>query len=308
MEDYPDHDLSTYNFAQTFLICIIGYSSIMVLLDFLIKVWQRRRFNRAKMACLNYGYSNSKKNGPKYWKKLFPCCDGENQSPINVETWAATCVYACEPLKWSNFENNEPQNMIMINTGTTVMLTGCLYWDKQLTISGGPLEERSYTLKEIYFRWGKNNEGSEHALDCVRFPLEIQLRFIDRSNADDVFIALFCKISPRENPNFNCLVSSLSEIILPGTATEIPFCYEWLQLPFCYGYYTYPGSFTFPPCCEKVTWIVNPQPINISSSQVEKFREIRNYHGRIRKNSRPVQSLNYRTVLFYDDDHSSELS
>ncbi|XP_039290261.1 carbonic anhydrase 2 isoform X1 [Nilaparvata lugens] len=268
MNDQIDHRLPLLpsNFVQTILTCVILYTCIMATVEFLIKVWRRMRFNQSKTSCFKYGYSNTKKNGPKYWRELFACCDGANQSPINIDTCAATCVYACNPLTWSNFDN-KPQNMIMLNTGSTVMLAGCWYWDKPLSISGGPLEQRSYSLKEVYFRWGRG-EGSEHTIDSVRFPMEIQLRFINQTNGDNVFIALFCEISHQDNPNLVCLVNSLNEIILPGTSTEIPFSFDWLQLPFCHGYYTYPGSFTFPPCCENVTWIVKPQPIKISHAQI----------------------------------------
>lgn len=55
------------------------------------------------------------------------------------------------------------------------MLSG--YWtnSSRPSVQGGPLCS-SYEFHSASFRWGlSNDEGSEHSLDYVRYPLEIQV-------------------------------------------------------------------------------------------------------------------------------------
>lgn len=65
-------------------------------------------------------------------------------------------------------------------------------------------------------------------------------------------------------------MSNLWRITCPGSKVYIPpFPLEWIFTPFDRDYYTYNGSLSQPPCSEIVTWIVQQEPIAISSSQVK---------------------------------------
>lgn len=51
------------------------------------------------------------------------------------------------------------------------------YWtnSSRPSLQGGPLET-CYDFHSVTFRWGlSDDEGSEHSLDYVRYPLEIQV-------------------------------------------------------------------------------------------------------------------------------------
>lgn len=81
---------------------------------------------------------------------------------------------------------------------------------------------------------------------------------------------MYLQITSADNPYLDHLVTNLWQIIEPGSRLHIPpFPLTWI-CPFPENnYYTYNGSLTQPPCSEIVTWVVQPEPIAISSSQVQ---------------------------------------
>lgn len=65
-------------------------------------------------------------------------------------------------------------------------------------------------------------------------------------------------------------MTNLWRISKAGTKVSIPpFPLEWIYPPFESCYYSYNGSLTHPPCTEMVTWIIQPEPIAVSSFQVK---------------------------------------
>lgn len=62
-------------------------------------------------------------------------------------------------------------------------------------------------------------------------------------------------------------------------------------LPVARGYYRYSGSLTAPPCTEGVDWLVMKQPLELSNSQLARYRQ------RFADNARAVQPVNHRVVL-----------
>lgn len=81
------------------------------------------------------------------------------------------------------------------------------------------------------------------------------------------------QINDADNPYLDHIVSNLWRITCPGSKVYIPpFPLEWIFAPFDRDYYTYSGSLSQPPCSEIVTWIVQQEPIAISSSQVKSVR------------------------------------
>ena len=63
------------------------------------------------------------------------------------------------------------------------------------------------------------------------------------------------------------------------------------MLPAEFGSFRYAGSLTTPPCSEVVTWNVFADPVYLSESQIQTYRD--HYEN----NYRPVQSLYRRLVL-----------
>ncbi|XP_014469159.1 PREDICTED: carbonic anhydrase 1-like [Dinoponera quadriceps] len=262
----------------------------------------------------SFGYAH--KNGPHTWKDLYPESAGNNQSPINISTRYAIVVQPSEPLRWSSY-NSSPLSMSLSNDGHTVTLRGIWTETSWPQLHGGPLSNK-YDVFNILFHWGPcNQEGSEHTLDYIRFPMELQVIHIKHGikspkdaiilGARDgiVIVSFFLQVSAMDNPYLDHIVSNLWRIIKPNSKVNIPpFPLEWIFAPFDRDYYTYNGSLSQPPCSEIVTWIIQKEPIVISALQVERFRKICSVDGPLLLNCRPVQPLNERDIYFYEESKS----
>ncbi|XP_020299957.1 carbonic anhydrase 1-like isoform X2 [Pseudomyrmex gracilis] len=261
----------------------------------------------------SYSFGYAGRYGPHTWKDLYPESKGSNQSPINITTRLAVVVQPVEPLRWSNY-NTVPMSMTIANDGHTVILRA--YWPSigWPQLQGGPLTD-TYDFFNIIFHWGPSDEeGSEHTLDYVRYPMELQVLHTKRGikspkeaialGAKDglAIVSFFLQINDTGNPYLDHIVNNLFRIACPGSKIFIPpFPLEWIFAPFDRDYYTYSGSLSLPPCNEIVTWIVQQQPIAISSFQVEQFRKIWLIDAPLILNCRPVQPLNDRDVYFYEE-------
>lgn len=83
---------------------------------------------------------------------------------------------------------------------------------------------------------------------------------------------ILTQITNADNPYLDHIVTNLWRIIRPGSKVHIPpFPLEWIFPTFERNYYAYSGSLTRPPCSEIVTWIIQPEPIAISSDQVKHY-------------------------------------
>ncbi|XP_012525052.2 carbonic anhydrase 1 [Monomorium pharaonis] len=299
--------------------CMVACSSVLLMVLLLTEILDWTQLfawmeNDYRPLAFSFGYAHQ--NGPHTWKDLYPNSAGSNQSPINITTRLAVVVQPSEPLRWSNY-NTGPLSMTIANDGHTVILRG--FWTSTTwpQLQGGPLTD-TYDFFNILFHWGPSNEeGSEHTLDYIRFPMELQIIHIKRGikspteaialGAKDgiVIASFFLQINDADNPYLDHIVSNLWRITCPGTKVYIPpFPLEWIFAPFDRDYYTYSGSLSQPPCNEIVTWIVQQEPIAISSSQMEKFRKICSVEGPLLLNCRPVQPLNDRDVYFYEESLS----
>lgn len=257
-----------------------------------------------------FGYTDL--NGPHMWKALYPDSSGNNQSPINIKTNLAMVVQESDPLRWNGY-NETPLAMLMENNGTNLVVSTTWGSFARPYIDGGCLPG-AYDFHSMIFHWGcSNEEGSEHTLDYVRYAMELQVLHLKRGfeTPSDAILAkdkhgiaivsFFFEITNADNPYLDHIVTNLWRVSEPGTQLYIPpFPLEWIFSSFQYNYYTYRGSLTQPPCSEIVTWIVQPEPIAVSSSQVAEFRKIRSHDGPILTNCRPVQKLNDREILVYE--------
>ncbi|XP_043479633.1 carbonic anhydrase 1-like [Leptopilina heterotoma] len=260
---------------------------------------------------ISFGYDNE--NGPHKWKLLFPESDGCSQSPINIVTRLAVVLQSSEPLKWSGYRS-QPTSMSLENDGNSVMVTGVWSGGAVPNVTKGPLND-TYNFHSMIFHWGPaNDEGSEHTMDYIKYTMELQMVHVKKCYTSPkdpsllhtrdavAIISYFLQITNVDNPYLDHIVTNLWRITKTGTKVSIPpFPLEWLYPPFECSYYSYNGSLTQPPCTEMVTWIIQPEPIAVSSFQVAQFRKIRSVNGnRILLNTRPVQKLYDREVYFYD--------
>ncbi|XP_076650610.1 carbonic anhydrase 3 [Halictus rubicundus] len=258
----------------------------------------------------SFGYSDC--NGPHTWKSMYQASNGSNQSPINITTRLAIVVQPSEPLRWTGY-NKRPLSMTIMNNGSNVVVNTVWNASSHPHIEGGPLTN-TYDLCSMVFHWGQTNEdGSEHTIDYVRYPMELQVFHLSRDFKSPVdaikaeehdsmlIVSFFFQITNADNPYLDHIVTNLWRIDQPGTKVHIaPFPLEWFFSPFERNYYNYNGSLTQPPCSEIVTWILHPEPIAISSYQVAQFRTLYSPNGPILFNCRPVQQVNDRNVYFYE--------
>nr|XP_012148570.1 PREDICTED: carbonic anhydrase 1-like [Megachile rotundata] len=259
----------------------------------------------------SFTFDYTDRNGPHTWKVLYPDSSGNNQSPINITTRSAVVVQPSEPLHWVGYDKG-PLSMVILNNGNNVIVNTSWGRFSRPYVEGGSLTD-SYDLCSLVFHWGQSNdEGSEHTIDYVRYPMELQVWHIKRefnslmdaitSKTSDalLIVSFFFQITNADNPYLDHIVTNLWQIVEPGSKLHIPpFPLTWISSLPENNYYTYNGSLTQPPCSEIVTWIVQPEPIAISSSQVAQFRKVCSANGPILLNCRPVQLINERNVYFY---------
>jgi hypothetical protein len=105
------------------------------------------------------------------------CSDGMLQSPVNVDPSRLLFDPSLHPLRFVANKQIETQ---LRNTGQLPILSpnDTEVNIKHLNITGGPAAPYTYRLNHVAFHFGRvrdNERGSEHTVDRIRFPAEIQL-------------------------------------------------------------------------------------------------------------------------------------
>ncbi|EEZ98483.1 carbonic anhydrase 1 isoform X1 [Tribolium castaneum] len=288
-------------------ICIILV--LLVILYFFVG-WFCRCNTNEKMLC-TYGYSDS--DGPNTWKYRFQI-RGENQSPINILSVCAVVVptETIAPLDFTSEYHITPQEMKLLNDGYTVVIYSTWSNGRKPTVCGGPLCDE-YKLFSIRFRWGPNDEeGSEHMIDMRRYAMELQVTYNKCSckctdmaksikTCAVIIISYMFEVTDVDNPYLETIIQGLRHIQNPCCSYYIrPVPVSLLAPVFTRRYFSYIGSLTYPPCTEGVRWIIQPEPLAISSHQIRQFRRLMGFNGYILNNTRPVQNANNRDVIFYE--------
>ncbi|KAK4881786.1 hypothetical protein RN001_005105 [Aquatica leii] len=272
----------------------------------------KRDFKHEKRSSELYSYNEP--NGPSYWKTKYEESRGNLQSPINICLTNATvvCVDIDASLCFSEEYNITPNEMSIYNNGHSVTIYA--RWDNGIRpiVMGGPCKDK-YQFLNARFRWGPNDhEGSEHTINHKSYAMELQAVHTKTDKCYDslsgaaldnavLIITYLYEISPVENPYLKTLVNSLVKIENPNGCVNIePIPLFFFMPSFVCNYIYYNGSLTHPPCTEGVQWIVQPEPLGISSYQVALFRRLRSFCDILDMNRRPVQSLNGRELIFYE--------
>lgn len=276
--------------------------------------WNTGRFPKIFQSSGVGAYGYEENNGPATWHLRFPAAGGTKQSPINLQDRCSLIINSeTEPLlKFSSDIHCPPSEMKIYNNGYTIAMYANWANGKRPTLFGGPLKE-DYNFLNIRFRWGPNDiEGSEHMINSSKFAMELQAAFIsEHSKTEDILqaardgyflmLSYLFMVTPLDNPYLEPIITSLKYVKFPMACLCIePMVLSLLMPDFSRDYFTYIGSLTFPPCTEGVRWIVKGEPLMISSRQVRKFRKLCGCFGRIETNSRPIQKINGRELLYYD--------
>jgi carbonic anhydrase len=223
--------------------------------------------------------------GPSAWPFIgYPTCAGDSnsvsQSPIDI---AAKDV--------SVFTNNElnikfrviPAGGVSIrNDGHAIVVEGL--------VGSVVFEKTEFVLQRIHIRRG------EHRLDGRAFPCELHFELEDIAKGVLIAAVLF-EVGARNQWLDALQVSKWSSLTTKSKkeTTAQPFSATWLlpnQGASKSGYFSYDGSLTYPPCSQRVTWVVLAEINTLASFQLDSM--FPTTFGT--QNFRPVQPLNGRIV------------
>ncbi|CAG4946248.1 unnamed protein product [Colias eurytheme] len=209
------------------------------------------------------------------------CNEGKRQSPINIMTRSALVdrmgLHIRGPLAFRGYGS---ANVSALNNGHT--LKWMLVEDEPAPlVSGGPLRG-NYSFLQFHLHW-----LSEHAIDGMKYPLEIHMVHVKTGLTVDealqrpdglAVLAILCQVSSGGASEyalgeidrfFTMLVERHAQY--PNTAV---IDLTRLFSPEPQSFYTYHGSLTTPMCQEVVTWIVMDKPLIISDTQYKQISRV----------------------------------
>lgn len=261
----------------------------------------------------DWGYERH--NGPAVWTLKYSDAGGRYQSPVDIITSEAqeSSDLTERPLTW-NYGSQICKSVVNTGRGWRVDVTG-----DDSVLSGGPLEH-TYQLAQFHCHWGKTSDcGSEHTVDGDSYAAELHFVHWNKDLYPScsaavaaknglAVLGVFLKLG-EENSEVEKLAQAVANAKFKDQSSELPADFDpSLMFPADQSYWTYDGSLTTPPCHESVTWIVFKNPIEVTETQLECFRDLRSYcdgddcpsgdfQGKCVQNFRPPQPLNDRCIL-----------
>uniref|UniRef100_T1J5K0 carbonic anhydrase n=1 Tax=Strigamia maritima TaxID=126957 RepID=T1J5K0_STRMM len=257
-----------------------------------------------------YHHSNYTYDNQEEWCTLpqdTECC-GTHQSPVRLDSFIKPV-----PMKPFEFINYKmlPWNVEIANNGRTVSV---FFNNVNAQVKGGGLKH-TYNLYSLIFHW-----GSEHVVNKVRAPLELQLihynsKFSDVHSAVEsgepdalAIIAVFYWLGRDAPEAVHTITSELTKVWYKNKMDYIPpFNLRELLPQSTTHFYRYNGSMTTPNCNEVVVWTVFKDPNFISLIQLKKFYAVKTVTKRpaygpdsnmnLLHNYRKTQELYNRTVV-----------
>lgn len=275
------------------------------------------------MAGHAWGYSSE--HGPSEWEKIAPAAKGLHQSPVNIVTTDAEYDGQLTPVQRPLKIHYIPASCRkLINNGHSVQVcvdgkgSGYLYsW-----LEGGPYRHK-YQLEQFHFHWGRSSQhGSEHLLDgksysgelhFVHWNIELFSTFAEAAKSANglAVTGVFLEIG-KENRYLKKLTDLLPKVSYSGDEIQVSGGIDpsFLLPSDRSKYFTYIGSLTTPPCFESVRFVIFNDPIEVSETQMNAFRQMNTYKknqrptgrdeysgGKLLTNFRPPQPLNDRKII-----------
>ena len=217
-------------------------------------------------------WSYSGATGPENWASLSPdfatCGSGKEQSPIDI----------VNPKQTGN------PNPVVAYTATQATVVNSGHDLDMLSPPGNKMTVNgtAFEVEEAHI-----HTPAETLLNGKRFDGEIHVKQVNADHKYSVF-TLFVTTGAA-NAAWQPFIEA-ADVAVGATGEKISINWGQLFPTAPRATIQYPGSLTTPPCTEGVSWLVDPQPITMSESQLNALRAVYN------NNDRPVQPLNGRTI------------
>ncbi|BAS89127.1 alpha carbonic anhydrase 1, chloroplastic [Oryza sativa Japonica Group] len=237
---------------------------------------------------VKFGYTGS--IGPDFWGNLSAdftrCSNGKQQSPIDIDTNNLVHELNMEPLH----RNYTAANATLVDNIFNVALR---YEEAAGVLS---INGVKYTLKQMHW-----HSPSEHTINGFRFPLELHM--VHTNENGNITVLAFLYRFGRPDPFFEQIQDKLAALNAEGCKAEkgspVPAGSVSLltMRQHVHIYYRYVGSLTTPPCAENVIWNIPAMPREMTPQQAADL--MAPLDEGYRRNSRPTQQMNGRTVQLY---------
>ncbi|XP_035852266.1 receptor-type tyrosine-protein phosphatase zeta-like isoform X2 [Sander lucioperca] len=218
------------------------------------------------------------------WGKKYPPCNSARQSPVDIDETFTQVRLQYQNLQLEGWDELTAESSTIHNNGKAVSLRV----EGEFFVSGGGLSSR-FRVATITFHWGHCNatsDGSEHSLNGMKYPLEMQIYCYDpddfqsledaiREGGRIAALAVLFEISLEDNENVRPVIEAVNTVSRFGKSGSMEaFTMRSLLPNNTDKYYIYNGSLTTPPCSETVEWIIFKHTVAISETQLEVFCEV----------------------------------
>lgn len=246
----------------------------------------------AKLAEPHIDWSYAGNTGESFWGQLNPayqlCATGKNQSPVDIQQAIPQPGHSLEfhyrPLSINTLE----YNLALLSHDKTSLNR---WHNLQINFEPNHVEYISDQRERYYLRQLHFHNPSENLLNGKSFPLEMHI--VHQSSTGNLaVVGVFIKPG-QENSELDKLLHHLPPIkkwrhSVNGLSLNL-----YKLLPSKRSFYSFSGSLTTPPCSEGVEWLIMAEPIEASTAQITKLKQLIGI-----ENARSTRALNGRKIFY----------